>query len=182
MDQSATKLKLLEAGKKIIYTKGYHRTRVSDITKEANLGHGTFYLYFNSKKDIMIELASITISKVVEDMNRSIALAKEGRLEEAKEIILREPIRTAVENKELAKIFYFEAMCGDEDFQNFYKISKRIILDKAKETLTVLGVPDAEIYAHILVGLSRHLVELLILEDLDIAPLWEEALKKLRIV
>ncbi len=182
MDQSDTKLRLLEAGKKVIYTKGYHKARVSDITKEANLGHGTFYLYFSSKKDIMMELASITINKVIEDMNRGIALAKEGKIEEAKRIILREPIKTAVENRELAKIFYFEAMCGDEDFQNFYRISKRTLLEKAKETLEVLDVPNPDIYAHILIGLSRHLIELLILEGIDIGPIWEKALRELRVV
>ncbi len=182
MDQSGTKEKLLEAGKKIIYAKGYQKTRVSDITKEANLGHGTFYLYFNSKKDILIELANITINKIISDIDRGIKLVEEGRVEEGKNILLFEPIRTAINNKELAKIFYFEAMCGDEDFQKFYKDSKKLMLSKAKETLETLGISNPEIKAHILIALSRHLIEILILENKDVYHIWKEALKELNIL
>ncbi len=179
MDQSVTKEKLLEAGKKVIYTKGYQRTRVSDITKEANLGHGTFYLYFSSKKDILIELASITINQIVSDIDKGIELVREGKIEEGKKILLFEPIKTAIKNRELAKIFYFEAMCGDEDFQEFYKTSKRLMLKKAKETLETLNIPNPEIKAHILIGLSRHLIEILILENEDVYEIWCSALKEL---
>ncbi len=182
MDQSATKEKLLEAGKKVIYSKGYQKTRISDITKEANLGHGTFYLYFNSKKDILIELASITINQILTDIDKGIKLFREGKIEEGRNILLFEPIRTAISNRELAKIFYFEAMCGDDDFQNFYRNSKMLMLAKIKETLKTLGIKNPEVKAHILIGLSRHLIELLILENKDIYEIWRSALKELNIL
>jgi AcrR family transcriptional regulator len=40
---------LLEAGRDIFVTRGYHRTRINDIVGAAGLSHGAFYRYFESK-------------------------------------------------------------------------------------------------------------------------------------
>ncbi len=36
--------------------KGYHGTRISDIIDAAGIARGTFYLYFESKSAIFLEL------------------------------------------------------------------------------------------------------------------------------
>lgn len=37
--------------------KGYHAARVDDIVKAADVSHGTFYLYFANKQELLIALA-----------------------------------------------------------------------------------------------------------------------------
>jgi len=45
---------------------GFENTKLSDITDSLGLGKGTFYLYFKSKKDLLIECITQLTSAVVE--------------------------------------------------------------------------------------------------------------------
>ena len=45
--------KLLDAGVEVLAARGYHAARVDDIVKAAKTSHGTFYLYFANKEDLV---------------------------------------------------------------------------------------------------------------------------------
>jgi AcrR family transcriptional regulator len=45
--------KLLDAAMKAFGQRGYHATRVDDIVKLAKTSHGTFYLYYANKEDLL---------------------------------------------------------------------------------------------------------------------------------
>lgn len=47
-----TREKLLRAAEKVFGKKGYYETSVVNITQEAGVGQGTFYNYFQSKKEV----------------------------------------------------------------------------------------------------------------------------------
>lgn len=47
-----TRQKLLHAAEKVFGKKGYYETSVVNITQEADVGQGTFYNYFQTKKEI----------------------------------------------------------------------------------------------------------------------------------
>jgi AcrR family transcriptional regulator len=49
--------KLLDAGMRVFAERGYHAARVDDIVRAARTSHGTFYLYFASKEDLLRALA-----------------------------------------------------------------------------------------------------------------------------
>src|SRR5437899_7751660 len=48
-----TMQKLLRAGMTVFEQRGYHAARVDDIVKVARTSHGTFYLYFANKEDLL---------------------------------------------------------------------------------------------------------------------------------
>jgi AcrR family transcriptional regulator len=48
--------RLLDAAEQVFATRGYHTARVDDIVKAAKTSHGTFYLYFASKEDVLQQL------------------------------------------------------------------------------------------------------------------------------
>ncbi len=52
-----TKAKLMDAGIEVMARRGYHATRIDDVVKLAGVSHGTFYLYFSNKDDLMLTLA-----------------------------------------------------------------------------------------------------------------------------
>ena len=52
----ATRRKLLDAAEKEFGGKGFHAASVSSITTRADVGQGTFYLYFHSKEEIFVTL------------------------------------------------------------------------------------------------------------------------------
>jgi len=52
-----TMRKLLDAGMKVFAERGYQAARVDDIVRAARTSHGTFYLYFANKEDLLRALA-----------------------------------------------------------------------------------------------------------------------------
>jgi AcrR family transcriptional regulator len=48
-----TMRKLLASGMKVLDERGYHGTRVKDVVDLSNTSHGTFYLYFSNKEDLV---------------------------------------------------------------------------------------------------------------------------------
>jgi AcrR family transcriptional regulator len=49
--------RLLDAGLGVFAERGYHASRVDDIVRAARTSHGTFYLYFTNKEDLLRTLA-----------------------------------------------------------------------------------------------------------------------------
>jgi len=49
--------KLADAGMRVFAERGYHAARVDDIVRAAHTSHGTFYLYFANKEDLLRTLA-----------------------------------------------------------------------------------------------------------------------------
>jgi AcrR family transcriptional regulator len=60
MLNDSTKMKLLSSAEHLFGNKGYHKTQISEITKSAGVAQGTFYLYFQNKKEILKELVEWT--------------------------------------------------------------------------------------------------------------------------
>src|SRR5690606_6566244 len=54
---------LLDAGLKVMATRGYNGTSIQDIVNSANVPKGSFYTYFKSKEDFAIE----ALEKVAEE-------------------------------------------------------------------------------------------------------------------
>src|SRR5215468_9324223 len=52
-----TMRRLLDAGMRVFADRGFHAARVDDIVRAARTSHGTFYLYFANKEDLLRALA-----------------------------------------------------------------------------------------------------------------------------
>lgn len=53
-----TRSRLLDAGAAVLAERGYHSARVDDIVRVAETSHGTFYLYFADKEDLLRALVA----------------------------------------------------------------------------------------------------------------------------
>ena len=53
-----TMRKLLDAAMVAFDNRGYHATRVNDVVEIAKTSHGTFYLYFSNKEDLLRALVA----------------------------------------------------------------------------------------------------------------------------
>src|SRR4051794_27114906 len=52
-----TMRRLSDAGMRVFAERGYHQSRVDDVVRAARTSHGTFYLYFANKEDLLRALA-----------------------------------------------------------------------------------------------------------------------------
>ncbi|MDQ7038421.1 MAG: TetR/AcrR family transcriptional regulator [Aquificota bacterium] len=179
MGQSATKERILKAGKRVIFQKGFYRARVSDITTEAGVAHGTFYLYFKTKEDFLLELMKTVRDEMLRMSDEGIDLIEGGRVEEGKDLVFLKVFDLMVREKELAKILFFETVCTSRVFQEFYRESKELFLQRVSKALSLLGVPGAELKAEIVLGTARHLIEDLILKGREVTGVWREVLREL---
>lgn len=75
---AARKKALLIAARTVFETKGFIDTRVSDIAKEANVAHGTFYTYFDTKEAVFTAVSLEVIESMVSGMAHSIPTADLG--------------------------------------------------------------------------------------------------------
>lgn len=53
------KEQLLASARKVMFKKGYSSTRISDIVSDTNVAQGTFYIYFKSKEDVLVEMLNV---------------------------------------------------------------------------------------------------------------------------
>lgn len=58
--------------------RGYHQTRVDDVVRAARTSHGTFYLYFANKEDLLRQLA-IECADALEDLATQVPAVPPGR-------------------------------------------------------------------------------------------------------
>jgi AcrR family transcriptional regulator len=63
-----TRLKLLRAAEKVFGDVGFYEARVSEITRAAGVASGTFYLYFQSKEELLRAL----IRQINHDLRRTL--------------------------------------------------------------------------------------------------------------
>ena len=70
MEKQARRAQVLRHAKRIFARKGYHRTNVADIIARAHIARGTFYLYFENKKDLFEELLQQVLSELAGRIHR----------------------------------------------------------------------------------------------------------------
>lgn len=99
-----TRQELLAAAKKVLAEKGYHNTKVADIAAAADIGVGTFYLYYPTKDALFLELVDVTARLLKEHLEHARAQAEDhiDKLREAH----RAFFAFAEANREVFKIIF----------------------------------------------------------------------------
>jgi AcrR family transcriptional regulator len=60
-----TRARLVEAGKRVFERDGFLQARISDIAAEADVSHGAFYHYFDSKETLFRDIAASAAVRLV---------------------------------------------------------------------------------------------------------------------
>ncbi|HTM22614.1 MAG TPA: TetR/AcrR family transcriptional regulator [Kofleriaceae bacterium] len=152
------RLTLVDAAKRCFASRGYHATTVDDITRAAGVAKGTFYLYFDEKREIYYEVIR-TFMQLIKDIGSSIAATSSdprdlfARAERA----ARELMQVFLDNRELARLAYRESMGLDPELERMIAHFYREIAQVAARNIEVaieLGLirrvdPLITAYAHI---------------------------------
>jgi TetR/AcrR family transcriptional regulator, fatty acid metabolism regulator protein len=65
--------RIIRAATKMFARKGFYKTRISEIAKEAKVADGTVYIYFENKDDILISLFEEQMKAVMDNMVEQIS-------------------------------------------------------------------------------------------------------------
>lgn len=74
-----TRTRILDAAEEVFGTRGYHGASVVEITKQAGVGLGTFYLYFPSKIEIYRHLLRTRQDEFIQEARRAYEGATDHR-------------------------------------------------------------------------------------------------------
>jgi len=163
------KSEILEAAAELFAVRGYHATSVSDIIDTAGIARGTFYLYFQSKKDVFLELIESYFSGFAEVLE-----SNHGRLDAAfaegtnpvrawRENVLA-ILSFHANNPELTRIVYREAMGRDEDFSDrvdelsWLARGKLVSEFKAMSSHGLIRDSDLDVVASIAMGATVNII------------------------
>jgi AcrR family transcriptional regulator len=90
--KESRKAEIINAAIEVFSQKGYHNAKVTDITRNAGISIGTFYIHFQNKRDLFIEVVEAVFRHIVGDAARNI----KGEQDLGKRLVIRG--RTFFEN------------------------------------------------------------------------------------
>jgi len=156
--RAQTARQLLEAARAVLAAKGYHGTKIVDIARAAQVGVGTFYLYYPTKEALFLELVEDAVAQL------------KAKLDEVRNTII-DPVdqartrtltffRFASDNRELFRIVFGHGAsfhdvvrrCQDS-FANDMRDSLIAGMDRE-----VFRREDATVWAQALIGMSLQVV------------------------
>lgn len=132
----ATRRNLLDAASRLFAERGYHATSVPDIVREAGVGHGTFYEYFRSRRDILVALTE-PVTNRRRSRVRSDSLAERIRGE------IHRYLADHVEHVELSKIWH-EAMHLDAEIAETRRRERRRRVARVREGIEAANPPGID--------------------------------------
>ncbi len=153
----ATMQSLIDSAEKVFYSKGYVNTTIRDIVSEAGVALGTFYIYFDNKREIYDYLLSQYSHLIRYNISLEIQKQKPKNRIEEERIGLRTYLQIVKENKCIYNIIWESLFIDKEAFMNYYvKFSENYYhrLEEGKTKNTVRDY-DSRVMAFFLMGVSN---------------------------
>ncbi len=98
--------KILEAATRVFAREGFHNARIEEVAKEAGVAHGTVYLYFGGKDDLLISIFRENLEELVEYVGSEVK--KEANAEDKLRRMISLQIELIETNSELAELMLVE--------------------------------------------------------------------------
>jgi len=134
-----TRRRILSAGKQLFDKRGYRDTTIDDITRRAEIAHGTFYLYFRGKREILKEL----LAQTFEEFDVLTSGDPMGAADVAS--LVRQSLETYQRNKLLMRLLR-EASASDSYFREHYdEVFVGLLVDHLQVNIARIqqSVPEA---------------------------------------
>jgi AcrR family transcriptional regulator len=163
--RESRRAEILSAALRLFAKNGYHQTRVSDIIEAAGIARGTFYIYFESKNAIFLELLSELLAQLNDAIVGVDTSPGAPPVEEQLKSTTQRLLDTVSSNRLLTTIIVREAVgldaeC-DQRLAEFYGGLLRYIraaLEEGKRMGLVRDV-DNEIASMCILGTIKQLME-----------------------
>lgn len=109
---------IIQAAFEEFAARGYHQTAISDIAKRLGIGHGTFYRYFENKRDILEQVINDVAARIMGTLTEENAPGAATNLADYREQIARIARRlTGIlsENPAMGRLLLLEATSIDAE-------------------------------------------------------------------
>lgn len=153
-----TRSKILDAAKEVFSKNGFHKATVHNIAQAAELGYGTFYLYFKDKKDIFYALLKQVEADLYTAANGGVDLERDyGRGREAYRALrsdLKAVFKSFIDNAAVIKLSK-ELAETDDEFRQDYGAMRERLIERTKHILAKSKVTsmDLDVAAYAIAGM-----------------------------
>jgi AcrR family transcriptional regulator len=153
-----TARQLLDAARNVLAARGYHATKIVDIARAAQVGVGTFYLYYPTKEALFLELVEDAVAQLktqLDDVRASVL----DPVEQARTRTLTF-FRFASDNRELFRIVFGHGA----SFNDVVRRCQDTFIGDMRESLAggmasgAFRTADAAVWAQALIGMSLQVV------------------------
>ena len=174
VSREARRATILTSALEVFAEHGYHQTSVTDLVKAAGVARGTFYLYFESKDAIFIELLEGLVQRVRSGIVGVRPEASAPPLEVQLQQTIARLLTILWENRPLTKIIFREAVGLHAQVDEKLLAFHRELYTYTEAALTLgeatgyTRAVDGPIVATAVVGAVRELVERYLVMDQDL--------------
>ncbi len=146
---------IIESAIDLFYKNGYHGTTVNNITQDAGIAAGTFYLYFPSKLSLYKHILIMFSHNIRKTIAANVS-EKTSRYEKEREGI-KSFIMLAKENPQMYNIIWESLYIDRALFKDYYEsFANRYIrgLDQSVSNKEIREI-DTEVVSYILMGITN---------------------------
>lgn len=177
----ATLERIISAASKVFYEKGFYGGSISDITREAGVGNGTFYIYFDSKISVYRYLLVDYGQRIRAKCNQAISNCKNRR--EAEREGIRCFFEFVLQDQGIFNIIWESLYIDKSLFDDFYTTFSKFYaarLKKAQDAGEVREM-DAKVLSYVLIGITNFVAlnSLVLKQEANIDYLVDEVMKVL---
>lgn len=177
----ATLEKLIDAATAVFYEKGFHGGSISDITRRAGVGNGTFYIYFDSKLSVYRYLLVEYGKRIRAKSNQAISGCTTRK--EAERLGIRSFFEFVLEDQGIFNIIWESLYIDKTLFDDFYTTFSKFYvsrLKKAQESGEVRDI-DPQVLSYVLMGITNFVAlnSLVLKQEKNIDFLVDEVMKVL---
>jgi len=187
--KARTQESILRAAKKLFVRKGYRNTRIEDIAAEAEVGVGTAYNYFGSKRGLLLGLMNVEITEILIEGEKYIAGAGNDPVRALGDLIgiYLDRIRTWDKEllRELVASGIVEQGTGEELMKDDYRLMAQItnLVKKYQEDGVLDGKIEPDRITMIVYSiLWTRVLMYMMLEGISIDLVKEEVIKDIKLV
>ena len=174
---------ILDAAVKVMAKYGYHRTRVSQIAREAGVADGTVYLYFDKKEDILVSLFREMMESFVQDIKSQ--LHHYPTFEKKLIFIIEHHLNALGASRERAMVIQIELRQCDSEMgkkifaplRKYFQIIEEVI-EEGKNTGAVRTEVDTQLARKVVFGALDEVVTRWVMssQDYNLSSLTEPVL------
>jgi TetR/AcrR family fatty acid metabolism transcriptional regulator len=121
---------IVDAAISTFATRGFHKSRVSDIASRAGVADGTIYLYFKSKDDLLITIFEENMARLIDRLRT--AIEDVGRWDDKLRTFASEHMLQVETNPELASVLQVELRLSS-------KFMKEYVPRRLQDYLDIVG-------------------------------------------
>ncbi|MGF7184605.1 TetR/AcrR family fatty acid metabolism transcriptional regulator [Desulfitispora alkaliphila] len=165
---------ILEAAIKIYAQKGFQQSKIEDIAQEANVGKGTVYEYFGSKKELFEEMIKQSIEHYSSSVESQVRCASNS--EESLKLAVKGHIEFCLEYRDMAQVFFHDHSWVDSEFTKWLMemwekkmVSIKAILEEGIEKGEFVPM-DTKLVATAFLGMMEGICSPMILESEEVIP------------